>query len=204
MLNIPYWVCGNCGNAYLSKQGRCSLADSIDRYTRERNGCEKYPMRQKMLENVVKAEETFDDLDLIVIVTFATGEETGLYFSGVDAFERQKSFLKLLPEWDDDRVFKLEYAVAVGDGEFPFEMLHDDRCFPNCDHSAGFMRGDEDEERRVVILARYQHERSPWQTAKWKSFGWKLITNGDYEFGFYRIEEAKEAAEKALKECKNL
>ncbi len=95
---------------------------------------------------------------------------------------------------------KLEYAVAVGDGEFPFYMLHEDRRFPNGDYSADFMYGGEDEGRRVVIVARYQHEPNPWQTSMWAHFGWTLITGGDGR-GFVRIEDAVAAAEKECKEA---
>lgn len=98
---------------------------------------------------------------------------------------------------------KLEYAVAVGEGSFPFDMLRHDQCFPTCEHCSWLLDGDENEGRRVVILARHSEQRGRWTSERWASFGWKLITWCN-STGFKRIEEAKAAEEKILKECKEV
>lgn len=97
---------------------------------------------------------------------------------------------------------KLVYAIAVGNGPFPFDMLRYDHCFPASESYSGEVGRAHYHHDRVVILARYEMQPGHWTTARWKSFGWELITYGGDEFGFERFEEAKGTADKILKECK--
>lgn len=90
---------------------------------------------------------------------------------------------------------KLEYAVAVGAGPFPFDMLRYDHCFPASESYSSEVGHDHYEHDRVVIVAKYRHQPGNWTPARWKSFGWELIT-------FESFGEAHMAAEKILKECK--
>lgn len=97
---------------------------------------------------------------------------------------------------------KLEYAIAVGAGPFPFDMLRYDHCFPASESYSGEMGRDHYNHERVVIVARYRPQPGHWTVDRWKSFGWELITYNDTDIGFDRFEEAKGAADKVLKECK--
>lgn len=96
---------------------------------------------------------------------------------------------------------ELEYAVAVGEGTFPFHMLHHEQCFPNGDHSAGFMYGDEDEEKRMVILARYRQPGGRWAVGIWGNYGWTLDA-GEGDMGFKTIEEVLVKTTDLFKDCK--
>lgn len=93
---------------------------------------------------------------------------------------------------------KLDYAVAIGDGCFPFDMLRYDQCFPACcDHCSWDLEGDENEEERVVILGRYMRQSDRWTPDRWEHFGWTLLVyNGR---GFDLLEDAKHAANIFLK-----
>lgn len=73
---------------------------------------------------------------------------------------------------------KLEYAIAVGSGPFPFDMLRYDHCFPGSEIYSSEMGRDHYDHDRVVIVSRYQQQPGRWTTARWKSFGWELITFG--------------------------
>lgn len=89
-----------------------------------------------------------------------------------------------------EKDLNLEYAIAVGDGMFPFHMLRHDQCFPNCDHSAGFMYGDENEEKRMVVLARHAKPGRPWTPKMWEHYGWTLDA-GESDKGFRTLEDAR-------------
>ena len=97
---------------------------------------------------------------------------------------------------------KLEYAIAVGDGSFPFHMLRYDQCFPNDDHSAWLMDGDEDETKRMVVLARHSQPGRQWTPKVWEHYGWTLDA-GEVDKGFQTLEDAKPKMYKLFKEgCK--
>lgn len=96
---------------------------------------------------------------------------------------------------------KLEYAIAVGSGQFPFDMLRYDHCFPASESYSSELGRDHYQHERVVIVARYAHQPGRWTVDRWKSFGWKLTMYSN-TISFARFEEAKDAADKVLKECK--
>lgn len=97
---------------------------------------------------------------------------------------------------------KKEYAIAIGAGPFPFDMLRYDHCFPADETYSGELGRDHYQHDRVVVLAKYALQPGRWTTDRWKSFGWTLITYGGDDRGFERLEEAKDTAVKILKECK--
>jgi hypothetical protein len=98
---------------------------------------------------------------------------------------------------------KLEYAIAVGDGSFPFDMLRHDECFPACcDHCSWLLDGDENEEKRVVILGRYMQQSSRWSPDLWAHYGWTLTL--DDLRGFECLGNARHAVQILVKENKGL
>lgn len=66
------------------------------------------------------------------------------------------------------------YFVVVGQGEFPYDMLRYDRCFPWLERSSHEMSHSH-EQRRVVRLESPNRERH-WRPneERWKSMGWTV------------------------------
>jgi hypothetical protein len=75
-----------------------------------------------------------------------------------------------------------EYAVAIGSGRFPVDMLRYDACFPAEERESfqietpcgleGYTRP------RAIILARYKEQPGSWTPERWMSFGWSIRTFG--------------------------
>ena len=95
---------------------------------------------------------------------------------------------------------KLEYAIAVGNGPFPFDMLRYDHCFPASECYSGEVGRDHYQHDRVVIVAKYRQQPGRWTADRWQSFGWTLIVYSGR--GFDRLEDANHAADLLMKECK--
>lgn len=79
--------------------------------------------------------------------------------------------------------FDRVYAVAVGRGSFPFDMLRYDACFPAFESYSLSLRGEGiDAGPRVIILARYRGQPGSWTPARWESFLWSIRTfESEYE-----------------------
>ena len=94
MATLTCWICQNCGSTYVVKPKQCVNADAIHRYTRDRFGCERYPMKECIKKDIVKIAMSHDDLGLVVMMMLADGKRDQVYFSGDGAFERQEAFCK--------------------------------------------------------------------------------------------------------------
>lgn len=83
--------------------------------------------------------------------------------------------------------FKFYKFRVIGRGEFPYDMLRYDGCYPYDSESAAKLatppvyRGEEvyakfRHERRVISLGTWKDQKY-WQAtaARWSSFGWTLI-----------------------------
>jgi hypothetical protein len=71
--------------------------------------------------------------------------------------------------------------TVVGGGDFPFDMLRKDQCFPTDSVSAENMSEAGQvrhwARRRVVHLARWvDHALQIPTRERWRSFGWDLVT----------------------------
>lgn len=95
---------------------------------------------------------------------------------------------------------KKEFAIAVGNGEFPFDMLRYDHCFPASESDSGEMGRNHYQHDRAVIVAKYRQQPGRWTVDRWQSFGWALIVYSGR--GFDLFEDAKHAADLLKKEYK--
>lgn len=66
---------------------------------------------------------------------------------------------------------KTIYAVVVGSGRFPIDMLRYDRCFPYREEDTNTIQNSR-EERPVVIERRAPNPM--FTPERWESFGWTL------------------------------
>ena len=70
----------------------------------------------------------------------------------------------------------MEYEVE-GSGEFPFDMLRYDCCFPSREQDSAKLSPRRDEKRRVRLKAQAPSARN-WRgptRARWASFGWTVM-----------------------------
>lgn len=72
------------------------------------------------------------------------------------------------------------YAVVVGRGEIPFDMLRYDCCFPDSSDDASTMGNSSrcPDRPRVMIIAKYR-KMGNFTPDRWKSFGWSCVTFSD-------------------------
>lgn len=65
--------------------------------------------------------------------------------------------------------------VVAGQGEFPYDMLRRDQCFPFDTESAMALRHDVSYTRRVTLCS--WSNRKNWfpNHLRWESFGWSVI-----------------------------
>jgi len=99
---------------------------------------------------------------------------------------------------------KLEYAVVVGSGAFPWDMLRYDFCSPATEaddaHAleriewAAVMEKEEPFPFRAVVLKRWK-VAGDWTPARWKSQGWDMLG----VFPEYSLEEARRKGLEAVK-----
>lgn len=66
---------------------------------------------------------------------------------------------------------------VIGDGEFPFDMLRYDSCYPVTGEAV--LRMSQNGDRRCVELASRQ-PRGLWRPteSRWMSFGWTAVYDG--------------------------
>jgi hypothetical protein len=95
---------------------------------------------------------------------------------------------------------KKEFAVVVGSGPFPFDMLRYDACFPGDESNSRELGHGHYNHNRVVVVAKYTQQPGNWTPDRWKSFGWTLIVPS--RRGFQSIEDARQIADITLAECK--
>jgi hypothetical protein len=64
------------------------------------------------------------------------------------------------------------FAVAIGSGEFPPDMLRYDSCWPAFESQAIDLRHHT--ELGAIILARSACANGTWTPERWRGFGWRL------------------------------
>ena len=69
---------------------------------------------------------------------------------------------------------KLEYAVVQGFGDFAFDMLRYDHCFPAAEEQSPLLEQHFNRGNRFVIVARYTTQPGGWTPDRWKSFCWRF------------------------------
>ena len=77
------------------------------------------------------------------------------------------------------------FAVVMGTGEFPYDMLRYDSCHPWRETDSSAMRNDlfdpqaeisAGQETRWVVVVREHVDSAPrWTPGRWKSMGWTLV-----------------------------
>ncbi len=90
--------------------------------------------------------------------------------------------------------FELEFAATVGIGIFAADMLRYDHCVPADEASADAVARNDYNGERLIFLKRYKGQPGTWTPARWKSFGWELILDGNRPFK--SLGDAKRATEK--------
>jgi hypothetical protein len=73
----------------------------------------------------------------------------------------------------------LEYAAVVGRGEFPYDMLRYDQCWPASEQrDVPQMNSVYEDYRycRIIIVARRRDLNRAWTSERWTSFGWSLFS----------------------------
>ena len=66
--------------------------------------------------------------------------------------------------------------TVEGTGHFPFDMLRYDGCYPSTETDTGRMLASDSDVPRVITMARYVNgRREQPTTARWKSFGWRVL-----------------------------
>jgi len=83
----------------------------------------------------------------------------------------------------------LEYAVAVGVGEFPFDMLRYDQAYPAIENEMYVLTESDPTRERAIVLNRWKCQPGSFTPQRWQSFLWKI------EF-FKHIEDARNYSEK--------
>lgn len=67
-----------------------------------------------------------------------------------------------------------EWLIVVeGRGDFPFDMLRYNSCFPLEETDAN--RIERSTERRRIVLCRRSANDDPGTPARWESFSWKVL-----------------------------
>jgi hypothetical protein len=67
---------------------------------------------------------------------------------------------------------KLKTFVVEGAGQFPYDMLRYDACWPATENDSRLLEGTLRERRRVAIETIASFTLTP---DRWASFGWKIV-----------------------------
>ena len=70
--------------------------------------------------------------------------------------------------------------TVMGHGDFPFDMLRYDMCFPKDTGDAHTLGDDRmkvvlTDNRRVTLITYHSHKQWEPTTARWNSFGWGVM-----------------------------
>lgn len=75
---------------------------------------------------------------------------------------------------------RFEFTVE-GTGEFPFDMLRYDCCWPKSEaHDSHLLSGETRDRRRIVLLTDNPHAPT---VGRWESFTWRVIGRADLRDG---------------------
>lgn len=76
---------------------------------------------------------------------------------------------------------KLIKFKVTGSGEFPFDMLRYDRCWPATEADSYRIRGAGGRDMRTVTLATIRNADRQPMFGRWKSFGWRAESGEAHE-----------------------
>ena len=68
--------------------------------------------------------------------------------------------------------------TVEGNGQFPYDMLRYDACWPTSARDADNMHGNDGDYGRLRRIS-LTSARDPWMaptSGRWKSFGWRVVT----------------------------
>jgi hypothetical protein len=68
---------------------------------------------------------------------------------------------------------KVQRFTVEGSGEFPFDMLRYDSCWPHTEQDSGLLTAEG--KRQVQLDREVSSRRSVPTTARWESFNWRVI-----------------------------
>jgi hypothetical protein len=76
----------------------------------------------------------------------------------------------------------IHIAKVKGIGDFPFDMLRYDACFPAESEDAGAMYHYANREMRTVYVKAFSESKAHWPFTpkRWESFGWSCSKHGMY------------------------
>lgn len=77
------------------------------------------------------------------------------------------------------KITELRVFTVEGTGEFPFDMLRYDMCWPYRGEDAAQMSGHTAQKRRRVVVQHF--DTHPITEARWRSFNWQVIGEGVHE-----------------------
>lgn len=80
----------------------------------------------------------------------------------------------------------IRYAVVAGSGNFPYDMLRFDSCFPERQEDTGRMDRYETQVRAVVVR-RVSEGKPEFTQGRWRSFGWTVIGAGEDVSALYDL-----------------
>lgn len=82
------------------------------------------------------------------------------------------------------RVTQVQFQVRGG-GQFPFDMLRYDSCYPASETDSAALEHHRREKRRVTLLASIPNPQSVYfpDRARWGSFGWTVVDGSRREVG---------------------
>lgn len=73
------------------------------------------------------------------------------------------------------KIFRTKLLVS-GSGEFPIDMLRYDSCCPFTEADSHTMSQSEPGQPRIVVLKRFSVNGLGATEGRWKSFGWKVVS----------------------------
>ena len=72
------------------------------------------------------------------------------------------------------RVIQYQFQVE-GSGQFPFDMLRYDSCYPATESDAGALEHHRRERRTVAVIANVVEASSVPTYGRWRSFMWTVV-----------------------------
>jgi len=94
----------------------------------------------------------------------------------------------------------IRWACVVGSGPFPMDMLRFDYCFPVRGEDAAKLEADRTE-KRAIALKSFTEGGQIFNEARWHSFGWEVVWQGEAPGGATeRVESLERRIQKGLVE----
>jgi len=91
------------------------------------------------------------------------------------------------------------FIAVIGSGEFAWDMLRYDECFPAQEGNDSAALMSHRLELRCVVVGKWRCQEVRFQTERWASFGWQVIGGRCFEM-FDNPQDARRAGERELGE----